>query len=192
MKKYIININPPAIGNVTRGIYKEQIPQDTFGTPIAEQYITELGTYVPDQVTFGNSINPTKWKDRNGIEHVVEAMTFQAILISVSFPRNIVKTEIQGRNGTVKEYIGEGDAQISFKGIITGKNGEYPVDAVQKLKELSFAPIPVEVTSKYLQSLGIDTIVFEDRSFEQQEGGWSYQTFVLNAISDTPQELTYV
>jgi len=100
-----------------------------------------------------------------------------------------VKTEIQGRNGTVKEYIGEGDAQLSFRGIITGLNGQYPAGEVAQLRTLSLAPVPVPVISEFLNNLDIYTVVFEDRSFEQEEGGCSYQTFSLNAISDTPQEL---
>jgi hypothetical protein len=97
-----------------------------------------------------------------------------------------------GRNGTVKEYIGEGDASISFKGVITGKNGHYPIEKVELLKQIIQAPISIPVVCKYLNDLDIHTIVFEDRILDQQEGGYSYQTFSLNAISDTPQELKFI
>jgi hypothetical protein len=116
-------------------------------------------------------------------------MTFQAILISVSFPRVIIKTEIQGRNGTVKEYIGEGDAQIGFRGVICGANGQYPASEVVALLKIVQAPVEIPVICSYLHNLGIYTIVFEDRTFDQEEGGYSYQTFSFSAISDTPQEL---
>ena len=90
---------------------------------------SELGTPVYSQVTFGlktgskgvksypmdGSLDkPITYSDikyslpNSDKVYRLPVMTFQAILISVSFPRNIVKTEIQGRNGTVKEYIGEG------------------------------------------------------------------------------------
>jgi len=110
-------------------------------------------------------------------------------LISCVFPRNIVKTEIQGRNGTVKEYIGEGDAQISFRGVITGGNGHYPKQEVYNLMQLVKAPVSVPIVSDYLNNLGINAVVFDDRSFEQEEGGYSYQTFSVNAMSDAPVEL---
>lgn len=146
---------------------------------------SDLGTPVWDQVTFGT----VEYTDSKGTETATPTITFQSILVSVSFPRNIVKTAIQGRNGTVKEYIGEGDAMISFRGVITGKNGHYPIDEVNALKLVIMAPVPIPITSKWLQNLDIHSIVFEDRSLEQEEGGYSYQTFSLNAISDTPQEL---
>jgi len=163
---------------------------DQLSLKSKELYKSTLGTPVFIDVTFGDSKNPTVYKDlKTGNDTTLPVMTFQAILCSVVFPRNIVKTEIQGRNGTVKEYIGEGDAQLSFRGIITGLNGQYPSGEVAQLRTLSLAPVPVPVISEFLNNLDIYTVVFEDRSFEQEEGGYSYQTFSLNAISDTPQEL---
>jgi hypothetical protein len=144
-----------------------------------------LGTPIWDRVTF-KAVNYTL---ADGTQRTSPEMTFESILISVSFPRNIVKTEIIGKNGTVKEYIGEGDAQISFRGVITGKNGHYPLEEVGILKDIIKAPIAIPVVCKYLQNLDIDTIVFEDRFFEQEEGSYSYQTFSMNAISDTPIEV---
>lgn len=167
--------NPYVIDNTT---YKD-----------AELYKSDLGTSVYADVTFGTKTKDTIY-EQNGITYVLPVITFQAILIDVSFPRNIVKTTIQGRDGTVKEYIGEGDAVITFRGIITGKNGHYPLEEVNALKRLIKAPIPIPVTCAFLQNLDIHSVIFEDRSLGQDEGGYSYQSFTLNAISDTPQELT--
>ena len=147
--------------------------------------LSQLGTPIWDKVKFG-AVNYTL---ADGTERTSPAIEFEAILISVAFPRNIVKTPIQGRDGTVKEYIGEGDAQISFRGIITGKNGHYPIDEVAILKDVIKSPVPIPVMCRFLQNLDIHSVVFEDRNLEQEEGGYSYQVFSLNAISDTPQEL---
>lgn len=154
-----------------------------------ELYKSDIGTSVYADVTFGDPTTPTIYTDKNGNKITIPVVTFQAILISLSYPRNIVKTEIQGRDGTVKEYIGEGDAQISFRGVITGGNGRYPSDEVQPLIDLIKAPIAIPVVCTWLNDKGIHNIVFEDRTLDQEEGGYSYQTFVLQAISDTPQEL---
>lgn len=146
---------------------------------------TDFGTDIWDEVTFGT----VYYTDDNGNPNQTPTITFQAVLISVVFPRNIVKTAIQGRNGTVKEYIGEGDAQITFRGIITGNNGHYPADEVNALRLMMQAPYAIPVTSNFLRNLGISSVVFEDRNLEQEEGGYSYQTFSLNAVSDVPIEL---
>ena len=167
------NSSNPYIGNTNT----------IFADP--ELYKSEIGTPVYADVTFG-SVNYT---DANNKPQTTPKVTFQAILISLSFPRVIIKTEIQGRNGTVKEYIGEGDAQISFSGVIVGLNGQYPTDAVNQLLQVVQAPIEIPVICKYLNDKGVQTIVFEDRTFNQEEGGYSYQQFSLSAISDKPQEL---
>jgi hypothetical protein len=153
-----------------------------------ELYKSELGTPVMEDVTF-ESITYT---DNQGNEVTTPKMTFQAILVDVTLPRNIVKTEIQGRDGTVKEYIGEGDVQINFRGVITGQNGHYPSDTVESLIKIIKAPVAIPVTSSYLLSFDVTNIVFEDRGFEREEGGYSYQAFSLHAISDIPQELQII
>lgn len=167
---------------------------DDVKNKVVDYGLSELGTPVYSQITFGLSIGSnneetTTYIGFDGLTHALPIITFQAILISVSFPRNIVKTAIQGKNGTVKEYIGEGDATISFRGVITGANGHYPKDEVNALKMLIKAPISVPVISDYLNNLDIYNVVFDDRSLEQEEGGYSYQTFTLNAISDVPIDL---
>jgi len=155
-------------------------------TGVKEIIFSDINTPVYSNVTFGHSKEGSdiKYTGIDGKEYTLPRLTFNAILISVSFPRNIVKTAIQGRDGTVKEYIGESDATISFRGVITGLNGQYPAEEIKQLKQLITAPISVPVISEYLNNLGIYNVVFEDRSLEQEEGGYSYQGFSLNAVSD--------
>lgn len=145
----------------------------SLGNPVYTNLTIMGGSYTDNQ---GNTINYPR-------------VDFESILISVTLPRNIVKTKIQGRDGTVKEYIGEDDASISIRGIIAGPNGHWPIEEVTQLKQVIKAPVAVEVVSAYLQALDIHSIVFEDRELNEDEGGYSYQTFTLNAVSDVPQEL---
>lgn len=149
-------------------------------------YKSDLNTKVYADVTFKD----VTYTDNNGKEITTPQMTFQAILVSVIFPRNIVKTEIQGRDGTVKEYIGEGDAQVTFTGVITSiGNGIYPEETISELMRIIKAPVAIPVICTHLQNLGVYSVVFDERTFEQEEGGYSYQTFSISAVSDTPQEL---
>jgi hypothetical protein len=172
----------PAVSPSGNNTYNGQTGIATPDTPL---YKSDIGTDVFADVTFGS----VTYTDRIGKIITTPSLTFQAILISLSFPRNIVKTEIQGRDGTVKEYIGEGDANISFRGVITGSNGVYPADEVEQLRQVIKAPTSIPVTCTFLNDKDIYNVVFEDRTLDQSEGGYSYQTFVLQAISDIPQEL---
>lgn len=112
-----------------------------------------------------------------------------AVLVTCDFTARIIKTEIQGRDGTVKEYIGEDDAVITIQGIITGKNGVYPKTEVNSLNQWRKAPISKKAICGYLQNLGIDNLVVENFTLPQIAGGYSYQTFTMNCISDKPVEL---
>jgi hypothetical protein len=148
-----------------------------IGTPVYSDLELVGGTYT-DQIT-GRSVNfPT--------------IKFNAVIMTVQFTSRIIRTEIQGRNGTVKEYIGEDDAQIAIQGIITGYNGHYPADTVNALNEWRKAPVAKEVNSTYLQNIGIQNVVVENIQFPQQAGGYSYQNFTMNCISDIPVELKII
>ena len=169
---------------------------------------SELGTEVYSDVTF----QTVTYTDDNGNSVTTPEMTFEAILVDVVFPRNVVRTEIQGRDNDVVEYIGESNADITFRGIMTtgqkimvknastGKlenkatynksiNGVFPAEAIAALRQVIKAPVEIPVVCKYLETLDIHSIVFLDRTLGQEEGGYSYQNFTLNAISVVPIEL---
>jgi hypothetical protein len=171
--------------------YESKIPSSTsFDTPLVRDAgYNLLGNSLGNPVYTALTIMSGSYTDNGGRVITFPRIDFESVLISVSFPRVIIKTEIQGRDGTVKEYIGEGDAQLSIAGIICGLNGHYPIDEVNQLKQVIKAPIAIDVVSAYLQNLDIYSIVFEDREIGQDSGGYSYQRFVLSAISDIPQEL---
>jgi len=151
-----------------------------------ELYKSVLGTPVYANIQFLSDSYETKVK---GQFRDTPALTYDAVLLTVSQAKKIIRTEIQGRDGTVKEYIGMDDYQIQINGIISGKNGHYPIDEVAFLKQILDAPIPIPVASTYLNNLGINSIVIDSYELAQEAGGYSYQTFSISAISDVPQEL---
>lgn len=118
-----------------------------------------------------------------------QGKTYDAVLITVSQAKKIITTEIQGRDGTVKEYIGMDDYQVVVNGILTGANGVHPVEEIATLKKMLDAPKAIDVACAYLQNLGIQSLVTMDYTFEQQAGGYSYQTFSITFKSDIPQQL---
>jgi len=119
-------------------------------------------------------------------------MNLETVIMTVSQPIKVIKTEIQGRPGTVKEYIGAGDAQVTINAIITGENGGpaqngvYPRHEVNRLKAWLDAPVSKGVIAWWLQNMGIHNIVVENYSFAQTQGGYSYQAVSISAVSDAP------
>jgi len=159
------------------------IPQ---GSPKDEPLSTSaLNTPVYSNIHFLD----VEYTDNQGRVITTNGKIYDAVLITVSQAKKIITTEIQGRDGTVKEYIGLDDYQVVVNGIITGANGIHPVDEIAQLKKMLDAPVAIDVACAYLQNLGIQSLVVMDYVFEQQAGGYSYQTFSITFKSDVPQQL---
>lgn len=143
----------------------------SLGTPVYSNLDIQAGAYTDDN---GNTINYPSFR-------------CDSVLFIVSQSKNIVKTAIQGRNGTVKEFISDGDYQISISGSISSKgNNIYPKDDVIALDKILKAPVAIAVNSWYLNQFGIHNIVIEYYSLPQQPGRNSQQDFQITATSDLP------
>lgn len=118
-------------------------------------------------------------------------ITIDMVLMDVSMTKNIIKTSIQGMNGTVKEYISDGDYIINIKGALFGESNEYPEDTVLDLLDMLKQHESIEVDSIFLSHFNIDEIVVENYKLEAKEGQKNVQFFEINAVSDKPQELTF-
>ena len=115
-------------------------------------------------------------------------------LVTVSRPATVVKTTIQGRNGTVKEYIGQGDLGVVIRGILAtplsaADRFAYPLPDVRGLQQLVGlgAAIPV---SGFLQDVfDIKNLVIENIRYEALPGFVNLQAYEIEAVSDDPVEL---
>ena len=149
----------------------------------------QLGTVVYSAVIFnaGTSLN-----DNGTIKDTWPDYIVQDCLIRVSQSKKIIVTEIQGRDGTVKEYIGLDDYQVQITGRINGAYGVNPKEETNLLKKVLDAGQPIAITSWWLQNLGITDIVVKDFDFPQVEGEYSTQYFSINAMSDKVVEAAIV
>lgn len=120
-------------------------------------------------------------------EDIGEDLLLDSAIVQVNLPKNIVTTSIQGRNGTVKEYVGNGDYQLSVSGILADRQG-YPKDLVALMRAYMETANPLAVTSELLNLLGIYQVVVT---------GWNLPAhpfincaaYSFTAISDRPVEL---
>lgn len=156
-----------------------EVPQ-TLNTDGARG-ISSIGTLVYSSILF----NSGKVFDSNGaLQYTWDDFEIQDCLLQVSQSKKIIVTEIQGRDGTVKEYIGMDDFQVQIIGRLNGDYGVNPKEDTATLKKILDAGQPLAVTSWWLQNLGITDIVVKDFNFAQTEGEYSTQYFSINAISD--------
>ena len=154
-------------------------PVSSFGTMVMSQLLFEDAT-ITNLDSNGNLVTSS----------MLSMLPIDVCLFTVNQAKNIVKTTILGRSGTIKEYIADGDYVINMKGIITGSNGVYPKEQVNNLFQFLKLKKNLKITSPYLNDIfGINEIVIESYDMPQTEGGYSYQVFNINALSDYAYEI---
>lgn len=121
-------------------------------------------------------------------ENTVTSMYLpHATVAELSRAKNIVTTQLQGRNGTVKEYISMGDWQISLRGfIIDYENDLYPEEDVRRMNDIFEKDKALKINSKLLSLIGVTRIVVTDIKFPSMEGFQNVQPFELTLLSDEP------
>ena len=101
-----------------------------LGTPVFMNLELLPGQYIDKD---GNSIEYGEILKNNDDN---SAFRIDTVLADVSQTKQIIKTNIQGVKGTVKEYISEGDYRVTLRGAIVNEEGQrYPEDQVKQLKE---------------------------------------------------------
>lgn len=119
------------------------------------------------------------------------------VAMSVSLQKNIVKTALIGRAGTVKEYVSDGDYQIAMAvGLVAiNDRGEiidqYPEKAVEQLREILERPEALEVSSGFLNLFGINSIVVSSFTIKQMTYS-NRQLVEIAGLSDDGYYITYL
>lgn len=144
-----------------------------LGTPVMSNLEIAAGSYT-----------------KNGVVFNYNEIRIDVVLFTVSRQNNIIKTDIQGRDGSIKEYISSKDFEINIRLILQGGNSRFPkADSVNLITALNSNQALV-VSSWYLVDLfSIHNIVIENYSAGQIAGGYSQQAFNITACSDLPVEL---
>jgi hypothetical protein len=148
----------------------------------SSQFISKLGTVVYSNLIF----NAGKIIEGSDVVDQWEDFRIDDALFVVNQSKKIITTEIQGKDGTIKEYVGMDDFQIQITGRISGDYNVYEKDKVKTLKRILSAGQPLAITSWYLQNLDITDVVIKDFNFPQSEGEYSTQYFTIMAMSDNP------
>lgn len=107
-------------------------------------------------------------------------------IIEVSRVKNIVTTEISGMDGSVKEFINNGDYSITIRGIVDSElPNKAPDIDTRILTSYLNANSSLYIVSRMLNGIyGIDRIVATGFRTSQQEGIRNVNFFEINAVSD--------
>lgn len=192
----MINVFTPNAEQLARGVALNLAFR--FGMSTAEPF--KASEYVgkeknPELLDLGELEGRT-WLTSLALKHGGKEFVFNECLISLNMEKNIVTTALQGRNGTIKEYISDGDYNITIDAGISNytidqegeHNIDYPIDAVAELKNILCLPETLEVQSDFLEIFGIKSAVV--KSFDlQQETHSNRQSINIQMLSDEPYEI---
>lgn len=117
-----------------------------------------------------------------------QELTITDAVCAISRGKNIVTTQMVGRNGTVKEYINNGDYQVNIAvGIQAVRDGvmvdEYPADGLKELRKFLDSSDALGVHSEFLKMFDITSLVVKDFSLTQDTAS-NYQEVNISCISD--------
>jgi hypothetical protein len=118
-------------------------------------------------------------------------VVLDTVLFDVGQTKNIVTTQVQGRNGTIKEYISDGDFAINIKGLlVSNTNNQFPYTAYEELLKALYCNTEIEIESWILTELyGIKYIVIQNFEILQEVGKQTTVPFEIQALSDIPTEI---
>ena len=136
------------------------------------------------------------WLGRDALTDVAIKVPGEGILmindvtVNISLQKEIVRSALVGRAGTIKEYISDGDYQLNMSvGIVAvNDNGEiidqYPERAIAQLREILERPEALEVSSLFLGLFGITHMVVTGFTVKQMTYS-NRQVIDITAVSDS-------
>ncbi len=183
-------VRSAGLQNVEVAIFKGQIPtqgdRNVIPLPPQSNIKNKFGIAISNLIIKARDYFDI---DGNLVTSFNEDVIIDNVLFDVSRQKNIVTTDIQGKDEPVIEYIAGGSKTINMKCFLPGRNGEYPIDQMTVLLPAVNASVELEVQSWYLDMFGIKTIVLTGDMYPTNQGSESYQIVELQAISTTPVEL---
>lgn len=104
--------------------------------------------------------------------------------IDITQENTVVRTPVNRRSGTVKEYVQGNDYRVQVKGdLIRDSKEKYPVKAMKKLIEVLSQPTVIYCSNVKLRFFGIDRLVYLKGDFPH--GRYvNVQPFQLDFLSD--------
>jgi Domain of unknown function (DUF6046) len=129
-----------------------------------------------------------------------EKIEFEECIITVNQEKNIVTTPMEGRDGTIKEYISDGDYIISVEAAvcsyIINQKGDadfqtshaYPKEQIEKAIRFLKIKDALDVQSDFLTLYGIKNVVVKSYVMVQETHS-NRQAFSIQMLSDTPYEI---
>lgn len=119
-------------------------------------------------------------------------LVLKDVIITANTSKNVIKTRVPGRSGTIKTYISNNDIDITLEVTLYGdRQGVYPKVESKKLQYLINSNKVLRVESPYLYNvIGVEYLIIEDAKWVQSRGGYSQQSLILYCVSDNKSDIS--
>lgn len=188
--RYVVNI-PELLRQIT-GVQGVSLQQLVDKRPIEYENDIELieePEYVELSSVLGTPIIESLRVKNPDTDEWLEFEDAPAI-VSVNLEKNIVRNQISGKTGTVKEYTNTGDYVITIRGLIVKpKSMDRDFERIDKLHQLERINDALEVESRLLNTLGINNIVIQSIEHPGSEDYTNVYPFIWNCLSDFDYDL---
>lgn len=163
------------------GLYNAAEPDDKVG-------VSALGTPVKSNIVF----KEITYETREGVEEELTDpnvdggfLRLDDVIFMAENRKEIKRTKVPGSNGTVTEYISDGDYTVRIAGkLVNHEDDQRPKQLIKKLERVAAAEVPIEITCPFLNLLGIDQLVIDSRRIEEERGSANQVTFQLEATAE--------
>jgi len=128
--------------------------------------------------------------DAEDYQFRTKGMFFSDVLMDLNLERNIVKTSVDGLDGTIKEFISNGDWQINIMGIlISDDRTKGPIEQIKEFTSLVMMKSSLRVSSPLLEAIRVYSIVVTQIDLPNSGNLINIRPFRISALSDLPVEL---
>lgn len=121
-------------------------------------------------------------------EDDLEDLLLESAVVEISRQKNIVSTDVQGRDTSVDEFINNGDWQISVSGIICSNEARYPLDETLEFQKFMDLKRSIKIEHEILNGLGVYEIVVTSQNYPKTPS-INLQTYKFSCKSTKPLPL---
>ena len=173
-------------GQVDAGGGHTIIAKDKYGSAVKEAlmlYYKDEATHTVKDVVYQTGTSKETTYSTDVVCHIDLAPQ-----VSVSSSKNIVMTQVQGRDYTRKELVSGGDLQFSISGnIVSDEMGVYPTDAVKKFVQIMEYNGILNVNFMMFEPFNVTRIIVKDYSLSQQTYK-NIQPYSFNCVAVEPDD----
>lgn len=154
-----------------------------------------MGTPIMFEAEF-EGLNYNHYKDGSGKIEKIQMANYNlppATVFQFRRAKNIVRTNVSGSSGTVKELYGFDDWVIDVKGICLTTPDRYAMDQLTDLIKWSNLADSIKVNGQLFFICGIENIVINDFNFNILQGSnGDAVSFEMQWFSDNPIEFKFL